>query len=88
MDMENIIGLFFGEVARRGVDHMVANSGHARVCSHCRNDDLSDFAFTLPCCARTLCAHCAARALVYRWDSRFVIVCDDCQTAHTVDATR
>jgi len=88
MEIEDVIGHFVKEVARRGVDHLVARAGHARVCSHCRNDNLREFSLTLPCCGRVLCGPCANRALVYQWEMRAVVVCNDCQLAHTLEIGR
>ena len=88
MSMNDAIGQFFSEMARRGVDHLASLTGAARVCAHCRNDNLEEFSLTLPCCGRVLCGPCTARSLAYRWQTRFVVVCDDCQTAHTFAFSR
>jgi hypothetical protein len=86
MEMEDLIGNFVTEVARRSADHLAARAGPARVCSHCRND-LEEFSMTIPCCGRVLCCHCATRSVVYRWKTRLVVVCDYCRTAHTFEMT-
>lgn len=88
MEIEEFVVHFVKEVARRGVDHLLARSEPGRLCAHCRNDDLQAFSLTLPCCGRTLCRACAGRALVYDWETRGVIVCDDCRVAHTFEANR
>jgi len=86
MELEDVVAQFVTEVARRGVDHLVARTAPGRYCAHCRNDDLNMFSVTLPCCGRVLCGPCAANACVHKWKKRCVIICDDCQTAHTFEA--
>jgi len=88
MEIEDVIGHFVKEVTRRGVDHLVARACPARVCSHCRNDNLREFALTLPCCGRVLCGPCATSSVVYQWETRGVVVCNDCQLAHTLEIGR
>jgi hypothetical protein len=84
MEIEEVIGHFVKEVARLGMDHLLGCTEPGRVCAHCRNE-LEAFSLALPCCGRTLCHTCTARALVHQWQTRGVVVCDDCQTAHTFE---
>jgi len=88
MEIENVIGQFVKDLTRLGADHLAAQVGYHRVCDHCRNGNLRAFALTLPCCGRILCGPCTARASVYRWEKRYLIVCDDCRTAHTFELPR
>jgi hypothetical protein len=85
MDIEDILGAFVSEVARQSVQHLASLAGHPRVCSSCRNDNLQEFSLTLPCCGRVLCGACAADSLLGQWQTRCVVRCDHCQTAHTFD---
>jgi hypothetical protein len=82
MELQEIIEKLIAGVARRGVDHLIARSGVARVCAHCRTDHLEAFSLTLPCCGRVLCGPCASRSCLQRWERRCVIRCDDCEMAH------
>lgn len=86
MEVEDLVAQFVTEVARRGVDHLVARTAPGRCCAHCRNDDLLGFSATLPCCGRVLCERCASKVCVHKWERRCVIVCDECRTAHTFEA--
>ena len=86
MDIEELFGEFVSEVARRSIDHLAAQVGPVRICDHCNNIDRRAVSLTLPCCGRVLCGPCTAAALIYRWERRCVVVCDDCQTAHTFEA--
>jgi hypothetical protein len=84
VEIEDMVSQFVSEVARRGMDHLVARSAPSRYCAHCRND-LNGFTLTLQCCGRVLCGPCAGNACIHKWKKRCVIVCDDCQDAHTFE---
>jgi hypothetical protein len=87
MGLEDLFEHFVTEVARLGLDHLVGRTEPGRVCAHCRNDDPQDLLLILPCCGRVLCGQCAGQACVRTWKTRCVMVCEDCQRAHTFEAT-
>ncbi len=43
VEIEDMVAQFVTELARRGVDHLVARTAPGRYCAHCRNDDLNCF---------------------------------------------
>lgn len=88
MGLEDFLGHFVTELTRSGVDHLIASSGSRRFCDHCNLLDERPVSLTLPCCGRVLCGPCTAKALVYRWETRCVVICEDCETAHTFEAPR